>query len=311
MWALVKRQCFQLMLVIWGVGTLTFVLMRSLPGDMAYRIAASRYGQDNVDSAAAELVRQELNLDQSVFSSYLSWLTDLLQFNLGNSLVSGLPVIELVQHQLGHSLLLAIFGIMLSALIALPLGVWSAQKGGAVNTALVWLSTATRAMPVFVLGLLLILLFSLQWQLLPVAGFGTWQHLVLPSLTLAISLAAVSNRVVHTSTRQVITSSFYRFSRVKGLNESQTFVRHGIRNIAVPVVAFIGVQLVSVVEGIVMIESLFSWPGIGHGLAHAIFARDIPVIQGCALMMGGLFVLLNGVIDLLCHTIDPRGQQER
>lgn len=295
----------------WGVGTLTFVLMRSLPGDMAYRIAASRYGQDNVDSAAAELVRQELNLDQGWFSSYVSWLVDLLQLNLGNSLVSGLPVSEAVVHQLGHSLLLAGFGIALSVLLALPLGVWSANKGGLVNSLAVWFSTFTRAMPVFVLGLLMILIFAISWKWLPVAGFGTWQHLVLPSLTLAISLAAVSNRVVHSSVRNVLRSPFYTFSRVKGLSESQTFFRHGIRNMAVPIVAFVGIQLVSVIEGIVMIESLFSWPGVGHGLAHAIFARDIPVIQGCALTMGILFVLLNSIIDVLCYWIDPRGQQEK
>jgi len=311
LWALLKKRLAQLCLVTWGVGTLTFVLMRSLPGDMAYRIAASRYGQDNVDSAAAELVRQELNLDQGWFSSYTSWLLDLLQFNLGNSLVSGLPVSETVAHQLGHSLLLAGCGILLSVLIALPLGTLSAKKGGVVNLVVVWFSTFTRAMPVFVLGLILILLFAMEWQLLPVAGFGTWQHLVLPSITLAISLAAVSNRVVHNSVRRVLRSPFYQFSRVKGLTEGQTFLRHGVRNMAVPVVAFIGIQLVSVIEGIVMIESLFSWPGVGHGLAHAIFARDIPVIQGCALTMGILFVVLNSLIDVLCYWIDPRGQQEQ
>lgn len=307
--SLIKKRLLQLVLVAWGVGTLTFIMMRSLPGDMAYRIAASRYGQDNVDSNAAELVRSELNLEQGWFSSYISWLTDLLQFNLGNSLVSGLPVSGEIAHQLGHSLLLAVAGIFLSMLIAVPMGIWSARKGGALNTVLVWLSTFTKALPVFVLGLVLILLFALNITLLPVAGFGTWQHLVLPAFTLAISLAAVSNRVVHVSALNVFRSSFYQFSRIKGLTESQTFVRHGVRNMAVPVVAFIGIQLVSVIEGIVMIESLFSWPGVGHGLAHAIFARDIPLIQGCALTMGVLFVVLNGLVDALCYWIDPRGQQ--
>ncbi|AXT72687.1 ABC transporter permease [Vibrio sp. dhg] len=308
---ILRKRLYQLILVAWGVGTLTFVLMRSLPGDMAYLIAASRYGQDNVDSAAADLVRQELNLDQGWFSSYVNWLGDLLQLNLGNSLVSGLPVSEAVVHQLGHSMLLAGVGITLSVLIALPLGTWSAKKGGLVNSLVVWFSTFTRAMPVFVLGLLMILIFAISWKWFPVAGFGTWQHLVLPSITLAISLAAVSNRVVHNSVRSVLRSPFYIFSRVKGLSETQTFFRHGLRNMAVPIVAFVGIQLVSVIEGIIMIESLFSWPGVGHGLAHAIFARDIPVIQGCALTMGILFVLLNSIIDVLCYWIDPRGQQEK
>lgn len=141
---ILRKRLYQLILVAWGVGTLTFVLMRSLPGDMAYLIAASRYGQDNVDSAAAELVRQELNLDQGWFSSYVSWLGDLLQLNLGNSLVSGLPVSEAVVHQLGHSMLLAGVGITLSVLIALPLGTWSAKKGDW----LILLSCGSRPSPV-------------------------------------------------------------------------------------------------------------------------------------------------------------------
>lgn len=304
---LIKQRFLQLILVVWGVGTLTFVLMRTLPGDMAYRIAASRYGQDNVDSVAAELVRQELGLDASWWQSYVGWLTDLLQFNLGNSLVSGLPVIETVQHQLGHSILLALTSVALASALAILFGVLSAFRQGLLDHSFLWLSTLIRSMPVFVIGLMLILLFAVLWPILPVAGFGTWQHLILPTLALALSLAAVSNRVVRNNTLKVIHTPFYQFAKLKGLSPSQVFIRHGIRNISVPVIAFIGIQLVTVIEGIVMIESLFSWPGIGHGLAHAIFARDIPVIQGCALMMGILFVLLNTGVDLLCHWIDPRG----
>ncbi|WP_035387284.1 ABC transporter permease [Ferrimonas senticii] len=309
LYGLLQQRLGQLLLVVWGVGTLTFVLMRNLPGDMAHRIAAGRYGQDNVDSAAAELVRHQLNLDMPWWQAYGHWLTDLLQLDLGQSFVSGLPVIGMVQHQLGHSLLLALVGIVMAALIALPLGILAARHGGYVDHLLLWGSSGLRALPVFVIGLLLILLFSVHLQLLPVAGFGTWQHLLLPSLTLAISLAAVSSRVVRSSTRQVLAAPFYRFARSKGLSPAQTFRLHGWRNLALPVVAFMGIQLISVIEGIVMIESLFSWPGIGHGLAHAIFARDIPMIQGSALMMGILFVVLNTVVDLLCYWLDPRGGQ--
>ena len=304
------KRALQLVTVVWGVGTLTFVLMRSLPGDMAYRIAASRYGQDNVNSDAAALVRQELNLDQSAFVAYWHWLLDLLQFNLGHSLVSGLPVIDAIQHMLGHSLLLALAGLLISILIAVPIGLFCAWRGNPLDSVFMGLSSVIRATPVFVLGVLFILLFALHWNWFPVAGFGTPAHLVLPALTLALSLAAVSNRVVRDSAKQTFQAAFYQFSKVKGLSTWQTFKRHGARNIAVPVVAFFGIQLVSMIEGIVMIESLFSWPGIGHGLAHAIFARDIPVIQGAALVMGILFVALNTLVDILCLWIDPRGARE-
>ena len=305
------KRALQLLTVVWGVGTLTFILMRSLPGDMAYRIAASRYGQDNVDSDAAALVREELLLDQGALTAYGHWLTDLLQFKLGDSLVSGLPVIDTVEHMLGHSLLLAVAGLMLSILIAVPLGLLSAWRGNPLDSVLMGLSSVIRAMPVFVLGVLFILLFALHWNWFPVAGFGTPAHLFLPAVTLALSLAAVSNRVVRDSAKRTFKAAFYQFSRVKGLSAWQTFRQHGVRNIAVPVVAFLGIQLVSMIEGIVMIESLFSWPGIGHGLAHAIFARDIPVIQGAALVMGILFVLLNTLVDIICLWIDPRGAEKR
>ena len=305
--ALLVRRLLQLLAVSWGVGTLTFILMRSLPGDMAYRIAAGRYGMDAVDSNAADLVRAELGLDQGAFSAYGQWLIDLLTWNLGNSLVSGGPVSHEIWHMLQHSVLLALAGTLLAAAIAIPLGLASAYWGGWLDRLLLACSTAMRAVPVFVVGLLTMIVFALEWQLFPVAGFGTPSHLVLPALTLALTLAAVSNRVVNTEARRVFNSEFFEFARTKGFTPWQAFRHHGMRNIAVPVVAFFGVQLVMLIEGVVMVESLFSWPGIGHGLAHAIFARDIPVIQGAALMMGMLFVVMNTLVDITCYYLDPRG----
>jgi len=303
---LVKR-CLQLLAVSWGVGTLTFLLMRALPGDMAYRIAAGRYGQDAIDSQAADLVRSELGLEQSAWSAYWQWMLDLLQWNLGESLVSGMPVADELWHMLGHSVLLALVGIILAAVIAIPVGLAAAYSQGWLDRLTLALSIAVRALPVFVIGLLAIVIFALELNWLPVAGFSTPAHLVLPALTLALSLAAVSNRVVCVEAKRVFSAAFYEFAQTKGLSTWQTFVHHGMRNIAVPLVAFFGVQLMSVIEGVVMIESLFSWPGIGHGLAHAIFSRDIPIIQGAALMMGALFVLLNTLVDLACYYLDPRG----
>jgi peptide/nickel transport system permease protein len=309
--ALLIKRCLQLLAVSWGVGTLTFLLMWALPGDMAYRIAAGRYGQDAVDSQAAELVRSELGLDQSAWSAYWQWLLDLLQWNLGESLVSGMPVAGELWHMLGHSVLLAFVGIVLAAIIAIPLGLAAAYWRGWLDRFTLALSITIRALPIFVIGLLAIVIFALELNWLPVAGFGTPAHLVLPALTLAISLAAVSNRVVTVEAKRVFSAPFYEFAQTKGLSTWQAFVHHGLRNIAVPLIAFFGVQLITVIEGVVMIESLFSWPGIGHGLAHAIFARDIPVIQGAALMMGALFVVLNTVVDLACYYLDPRGGNVR
>ncbi|MBK4998947.1 ABC transporter permease [Pseudomonas sp. S31] len=289
------------------VGALTFMLMTLLPGDAAYRIAAGRYGYDMVNGAAADAVRAELSLDQPVIWRFLAWIKDLLSFDLGTSLVSGTPVTAVVLHELGSSVRLAIGAVILSFLIGPPLGIFAGLRpGGLLDRGLLILSTATRAIPHFVLGVILVFVFSVSLAILPSAGHGTWAHTVLPSLTLALGLAAVSSRVARDATVKVASSPFYAFGRLKGLRAVKVFTRHGLRNIGVPVVTYLGVQLVYLIEGVVVVETLFAWPGIGHGLVHAIVQRDLPMVQGAALAMGLMFVVLNTCVDLANHLIDPR-----
>ncbi|GEM80468.1 ABC transporter permease [Vibrio superstes NBRC 103154] len=297
--------------VAWAVGTLTFVLMRMLPGDFAFRIAAARYGYDYVNQAAADAVRDELGLGRSAIVQYFDWLINLVQFDLGDSLVSGNPVTQELYHQLGHSLQLAVFATFFSLMIAVPIGVMAGRRVGKSTDQLsLFLSILARAQPVFVIGLILVLIFALNLKLLPVAGFGSSEYLILPALALALSMAAMSNRIIRNATHDVLASPFYRFARFKGLTEKQAFEHHAQPNITLPVIAFVGIQSVALVEGIVMVESLFSWPGIGHALAHAIFGRDVPMIQGAALVMGLLFVFINTCIDLVGYWLDPRQRAE-
>lgn len=306
---LIKR-LLQLIMMMWSVGTITFILSRLLPGDMAYRIAAGRYGDDAVSAAAASAVRQELGLNDPLWQQYGHWLWQLMQLDLGDSLVSGNSIIAELQHQLGYTLILAVAAILLSALIAVP---WGLACGFRANRTLdrvsLVVSTLLRSQPVFCLGLLMILLFALTLNWFPVAGYQQPAHLFLPALTLALSLAALSSRVIRNSTVKVINSDFYLFAKVKGLSEWHSFKRHGIRNIALPVVAFMAMQLVGLIEGVIMVESLFAWPGIGHGLSHAVFSRDIPMLQGTALTCGALFVIINTLVDSLCYLLDPRSRR--
>lgn len=307
MFQIILRRTFQLLLVIWSVGTLTFILTRQLSGDMAYRIAASRYGYDMLDSQAAEAVRAELGLEQPWWQSYFAWLGDLLQFNLGKSLVTNDPVWAEIQHQFGHTLSLAIVALLLALCIGPVLGVLAARKpNGIFDRLTLVFSTLFRSVPAFIIAIGLISLFAVQLKWLPAGGYGKWQHFILPALTLAIGLSAVSVRVTRSAMVQVKQSEYYQFARLKGLSPWRTFVRHGIRNIAIPVIAYHAVQLVYLIEGVVIVESLFAWPGSGHALVHAIVARDVPMIQGTALVMGGLFVLLNMAADLVSSWIDPR-----
>lgn len=289
------------------VGTLTFVLTRALPGDAAFRIAAGRYGYDMVDAAAAAAVRAELDLDRPALAAWGAWLWDLVRFDLGRSLVSGDRVLDEIRHQLGHSALLAVAAIALALVAGPPLGLLAGLRpGGAVDRASLVVATGLRALPQFVVGILLVLLLAVALGLLPAAGHGGLAHGVLPAVTLALGLAAVSSRVARDAMAAVARAPFFAFALTKGLRPRQAVLRHGLRNTALPVVAYLGVQLAYLVEGVVVVETLFAWPGIGHALVHAIVARDVPMIQGTALVLGLAFVVLNAAVDLACLAIDPR-----
>lgn len=297
----------QLLLALWTVGTLTFVLMRNLPGDMAYRVAASRYGYDQVDTIAAQSVRAELGLDLPWYQSYLHWLWDLLRLDLGESLVSGDKVWNEIAHQLGHTLCLAVVALLISLCVSAPLGVWLAHKKNAfLDKSALIATTFLRSMPAFALGALLIALFAAHLKWLPAIGYGKSVHYVLPALTLALGLSASGVRVCFAAAKETFASSYYQFGRLKGLGGWRLFWRHGARNVAIPVVAYHNVQFIYLIEGVVVVESLFARPGIGHALVHAILARDVPMIQGAALVMGALFVFLNASVDALSRLIDPR-----
>lgn len=300
----------QAVLVALLVGVLTFLMMRALPGDMAFRIAAGRYGYDAVNAQAAEAVRRELGLDRSAIEAFGGWVMDLLRLDFGTSVISGAPVIAEIRHQLGASLYLAGVALALSLVIGPPLGVLAGLRaGGWLDRGLLLVSTALRSVPQFLMGLVLIVLISIHLGWLPAAGYGRPVHIVLPALTLALGLAAVSARVARDAMAGVAAAPYYAFGRWKGLNEGQLFRRHGLRNISVALVTFLGLQFAMLVEGVVVVESVFGWPGIGHALVHAIFGRDVPMVQGTALVLGLGFVVLNALVDLATHWIDPRGAE--
>ena len=306
--AAVAARAGQAVLVAIVVGVVSFLMMQALPGDAAFRIAAGRYGYDVMDAAAAEAVRSELGLDRPLVLQLGDWLAALATFDLGSSLVTGAPVVQEITHQLGASLLLAGIAVAVSIAFAVPVGVVSGlNPGGIVDRVTLALSVSLRSVPAFALAVVLILVFSVQLRLLPVAGYGDVEHVILPALTLGLSLAAVSNRVVRDAVAEAIATDWYHFARTKGLDRRIALLRHVVRNAAVPVVVYVGVQLAYLIEGVVIVESVFAWPGIGHALVHAIFSRDLPMVQGTALTLGLLYVVLNLLIDLACRFLDPRG----
>ena len=292
------------------VGVMSFLMMQAMPGDMAYRIAAARYGYDIVSADLAEAVRLELGLEAGPVAQFLRWMGDLARLDLGRSLVSGQPVWDEIAHQLGASLQLAAAALGLSLLIGPPLGIYAGlHAGGAFDRGLLVVAAGFRAVPQFLLGLVLIVGLAVQLRLLPAAGYGTVAHFILPALTLALGLAAASARITRDAMAGVAASPLYAFARTKGLSEAQILRRHGVRNIGAPVVTYLGLQFVLLAEGVVVVETIFGWPGIGHALIHAVFHRDVPMVQGTALVMGLGFVLMNAAVDLIARRIDPRAGQ--
>ena len=306
---ILTSRLFQIGLLVFGVGTLTFIASHALDGDMAYRIAAGRYGDEYVNALVTATVRQELGLDRALPVQYLDWMSHLLRWDLGQSLVSGRSIADSLAHEFGHTLALAVAALGLSLLIGPPLGVWAGLSRSAfADNLTVAASAVTRSIPAYALGAVLIILFSVHLRWLPAAGYSGWTYYVLPSLTLALGMAVVSARVTRNATVAVVESDFYQFARLKGLSPFRCFLHHGLRNLSIPVIAYHGVQFVYLVEGVVVVETLFAWPGIGHSLVHAIVNRDIPMIQGTAMALALTFVVLNIVLDLLYHWIDPRGR---
>lgn len=307
LWALAARRLVQVVALALIIGTLCFLMVRSLPGDLATRIAAGRYGYDLVSNAAADTVRAELGLNQPAAWALLHWWRDIATLNLGLSLVTQAPVWKEVAHHLAATLRLSAAALGLAFILGVPMGLWAGLRpGGWVDKTSWLLSVVLRATPPFLLSVLLMLLVAVHWGFLPVAGDESHASLVLPALTLGLGLAAGLARVTRAAMQDVVQSPSFEFARTKGLSDLQALVRHGLRNAAVPVAAYLGVQALFLVEGAVVVETLFAWPGIGHALVHAVFGRDIPMIQGAALCMGLLFVTFNLVVDAACVALDPR-----
>lgn len=293
------------------VSVLCFLVVRRLPGDAAYRIAAGRYGYDLVDADAADAVRAELGLDRPAWRQLGDWLLDLLQLDLGRSLVTARPVAEEVGYYLLGTLQLAAVALTFALVLGTTAGLLAARRPGgpADRLTTAWVA-GVRAVPPFLLGLVLVVVFSAQLGLLPAVGHGSAAGIVLPGATLGAGLSGLVARVTRDCVVEVRQSDHVRFAHTKGLPERWVTARHVVRNAAVALVPYLGVQVVILIEGVVVVESLFAWQGLGHALVHAVFWRDVPVLQATALVLALLVVAVNTVVDLLVAWLDPRPRHQ-
>jgi len=292
------------------VAVLVFSMLRFTPGDPAAIIAgSSATSQDVVD------IRQKLGLDQPVPTQFYIWMTHLARGDLGESFFFKKPVAELVRDRLEPTLALATTTMLLSILIAVPLGVLAAWKRGTwVDRAVMGFSVLGFSVPVFVIGYSLIYVFAIKLNWLPVQGYqplaegfgGFLQRLILPSLSLSVIYVALIARITRTSMLEVLHRDYIRTARAKGLTNRAVLMHHALRNAAVPIVTVIGIGIALLIGGVVVTESVFSIPGLGRLTVDAVLARDYPTVQAVILLFSLVYVAMNLLVDVAYTALDPR-----
>jgi peptide/nickel transport system permease protein len=288
--------------VVVGVITLVFLLIHLVPGDPVQVMLG-----ETATIAAQEDLRHQLGLDQPLWTQWGNYMSKLLHGDLGNSLHSKEPIGDMLLQRLPATVELALAGLLVAVLIAIPLGSLAAvRKDTAWDSGAMIFSLLGISIPHFWLGPLLILLFSLQLGWFPVSGRDNFASLILPAITLGTALAAILARMVRATLLEILNEDYIRTARAKGLRESAVILHHALRNAALPIITILGLQLGSLLSGAVITETVFSWPGIGQLIIEAIQNRDYPVVQACVLLISLTYVTVNTLTDFLYAWLDPR-----
>ena len=292
------------------VALVVFLLLRLTPGDPAAILAG-----DNATPVQLERIRASLGLNEPLYIQFFTWINKLLHGDLGVSLISNVPVVKMIGQRVEPSISIAIATIILSVIVAVPLGVIAAWKQGTwIDRFVMGLSVLGFSVPVFVIGYVLIQLFAIDVRWLPVQGYKSiaggfgpfFERLVLPTVSLSFIYVALIARMTRASMLDVLGEDYVRTARAKGLGEIAVLFRHALRNAAVPVITVIGTGFALLISGVVVTESVFNIPGIGRLTVDAVLARDYPVIQAMILLTSLLYVAVNLLIDVAYTLLDPR-----
>lgn len=296
------RRALQTIPVLLIVSMVTFAIAYLIPADPAAEIAGPKAQPDTI-----EHIRERLGLDQPLYVQYGRYLWRLLHGDLGESYYMRMPVTEIFRHRVGATVQLAILGVLFELLMGIPVGIVSAVKSrtwldrSAMVGALVGVSV-----PRFWLGIVLLYLLGFKLSLFPLGGYGTWKHAILPAFTLGLAGAAWYARMLRSSLLDILGADYIRTAHAKGLAERVVLLRHAIPNAIQPVITMVGMDLGYYLGGVVVIESVFSWPGMGREIWQAIQNLDIPVITGGVTLAAGAVVVMNFVVDVVNAAIDPR-----
>lgn len=321
MWTFIVRRLIQSVIVIIGVTLITFTALQ-MSGDPTYL-----YVSERATDAEIQRTREALGFDRPLPEQYLSFLGNLLQGDFGNSLSYKRPAIEAVMEALPATLELTLFAMFLAIVVAIPLGVLaSLNRGSAVDGSIMTMGMLGQSIPSFWLGIMMIMFFGLQLRILPISGHvpfimpliqgdfvraftnlpQTLYYLIMPGFAVAFYSISRNARLVRSSMLEVLGQDFVRTARSKGISERAVVVRHALRNAWLPVVTMIGLEFGFLIGGVVVVEMVFSWPGIGRLVFNAINQRDIPVVQAAVVTLALVFIALNLIVDLVYAKIDPR-----
>ena len=306
----ILSRIIQAVIVIWVIGTLVFFMLRAVPGDPIQALLA------DVDPAAAEHIRARLGLDKPVFIQYLFWMRNTLQGDLGQSVYgSHVSVGRIVAEAIPRTLSLATVAFLISFTLGLTAGVVSAvKKYSWLDHILTFLAFIGISLPAFWIGIVLIIVFSVNLHWLPAIGYeplsaGLWEwfsHLILPALATGLPFSAALARITRSAMLEVLQQDYIKVARSKGLKESRVIMNHAFRNALIPVVTVMGISMALLFSGAVVVENVFAIKGLGRVLIQSIINRDYPVVQGSILLVSVLLVFMNLLVDILYTVIDPR-----
>ena len=310
MWYYVTKRVLATLPVMGVVAVIVFLLLRLSPGDPAAIIAG-----DDATSEDIAKIREHLGLDRPLLTQFVRWIGQLATGDFGNSIYLERPVLGLIMERVEPTLALSVSTIIFAVVLAVPIGVIAAWRAGTwIDQTIMALSVLAFSVPVFLIGYGLVIGFSLTLELLPVQGFVSLsedpvaflRHLVLPTVALGLVYTALIARITRATMLETLSEDFIRTARAKGLGEPRVLILHALKNASVPIVTTIGTGLALLIGGVVVTESVFAVPGIGRLTIDAVLQRDYPVIQGVILVVAGVYVLVNLLIDLTYSLLDPR-----
>ena len=297
-----SRRLGRLLLTIFLISTIIFFVIHIIPGDPALVVAGMDASQEAIDA-----IRVKLGTDQPLPAQYLQWLWKVVRFDFGESLISGQSVIKLVFQRFPLTLSLAVLGILISIVIAIPLGVLSAVKRWSLwDYSGMAFSQIGMAIPSFWLGIMLLLIFAVKIPIFPLFGSGSIVHLILPAISLGIARAAIILRLTRASMIEELSKEYVITARAKGLTERMVKYKHALKNALLPVITITGIQLGYMLGGAIITEQVFSLPGLGRLFLTGIYQRDFPLIQGGVVFVAIIFSLINFTVDILYSVLNPR-----